>query len=72
MQRVFYPPRVLARAKPGSFQWDKGKLNAMDDRLAGFRHAEAQGSQALRTLRENFGEQTYQATINHRKDTYAS
>ena len=72
MKRIFYAPKMLARHKPGSFRWDKGKLNAMDDRLAGFRHAESQGPQALKALRKNFGEQVYQATKQHRKDNYGS
>lgn len=69
--RIYHAPRVLNRHKPKPFSWDKKKMDAWDDRLAGFRNAESQGVQALKSLRQSFGEQVYQKVLHHKKENYA-
>lgn len=71
MRRIFYAPRLLGRQKPKGFVWEKGKLDAWDDRLAGFQLAESKGPNEIRKLRSAFGEQVYQKVLSHKKERYA-
>jgi hypothetical protein len=70
MRRIFFPPRVLNRSKPGSFRWDKGKMNAMDDKLAGLRLAESQGPEKVHELTQAFGSTAIYEVIQHKKQNY--
>jgi len=72
MRRVFHAPRLLNRSKPVSFRWDKAKLDAWDDRLAGFKHAEDKGPNHLADLRKSFGEQIYRQVLAHKKERYVN
>lgn len=72
MRRVYYAPALMNRSKPGSFKWEKSKLNAQDDRLAGFRYQESLGTQSFRAFKENFGKQVSQQVLNHKKEKYVS
>lgn len=72
MERVFYPTAMLGRQKPGSFRFDRCKVNAWDDRLAHLRDVEqTQGAEGMRKVKDQVGGYLYNTTLAHRKQNYA-
>lgn len=70
MRRIFHAPRLLGRSKPGSFTWERGKLNGWDDRLATLREVENRGPQAMQKFRQDIGP-LYDMTLKYKKERYA-
>lgn len=71
MRRIFYAPAMLNRQKPGTFRWDKCKLDAWDDRLAHLKDVEEKkGTEGLREVRTQVGEQLWHETLAHKKERY--
>jgi len=72
-QRMFFPPRLMARSKPGSFKFDGAKMNPWDDRIAHLKNVEdTQGSAGLRKVAGEVGTNLFNATLNYKKKNYAS
>lgn len=71
MRRIFTPPALLNRQKPGSFKWRPDKLDAWDDRLAHLKTIEEkQGAKGLRAVRKEVGATLYNQTLDHKKANY--
>lgn len=70
--RRLFSIKLLGREKPGSFRFDRGKLNAWDDRVATMRNMEEKkGSAYLQRFRSKCGEALYQGSLRHKKANYA-
>lgn len=67
---MFFPPRLLGRQKPGSFKWDKGKLNGWDDRVATLRQKESEGTESLKKFKGDIGNELFNATLTYKKRAY--
>lgn len=73
MRRMFFPPKLLGRSKPGSFRFDPKKMDADDDRLAHARHVEEKyGASGLRQLFNDVGPHYYKEIQDHRKERYVN
>ena len=72
MRRLYYPPRLLGRQKPGSFaNKPKAHWNAMDSKLAALKLAESKGTDHLREAYRGFGS-TAKMVLDYKKKEYAS
>jgi hypothetical protein len=70
LQRMFFPPKLMNRQKPGSFaQKQKSDWNAWDSKVAALKLAEENGEPKSK-LKEIFGK-TYDMALSYKKEKYA-
>lgn len=70
MARVFSPPALLGRSKPGGWKFDPATGNGWDSRLAAMRRSESEGAAATREAKKNWG-RAWDATLRYKKEKFA-
>jgi hypothetical protein len=71
MRRIFSPPALMNRSKPGSFKWYPEKMDSWADRVQHLKEVEnKEGTAGLRKVRKQVGETLYNKSLKYKKDNF--